>query len=137
MGTSTNKVTNIFETGESMFIEVRADLTRVEDISNASIAFSVKDKSGLDLFVSTTYDYNIKIVKRNYLKIKFEFVNCLVPGDYTLVVAVEDRINGVPEYYDYIEGAAYMKVLSKRNYHGIINIPTIIVTEDFGSGKGC
>ncbi len=135
MGTSTKKATNIFETGESVFVEIRADLTDIKDISNASIAFSVKDKSGLDLFVSTTYDYGIKISKSNYLKVKFEFVNCLVPGDYILVVAVEDRVNGVPEYYDYIEGAEYIKVLSKRNYHGLINVPTTIVTEDLGFRK--
>ncbi len=130
VGTKLKNSTSYLETGDNVVIEVRADLSQVEDIQNVSIAFSVKDKAGLDLFVSTTNDQKIKFQNRKFVKVKFEFTNYLVPGDYTLVIAVEDRASGIPEYYDYIEGAVYLKVISNRRYHGLISIPSTIVMED-------
>ena len=124
-------ISKIFSINEKVYVNVYADLSYIEDLRYVSIAFSFKSIEGIDLVVNTTYDNNIRINKRGLIKAEFEMKMNLVPGDYILVVAVEDRYNNVTEYYDYVEGAEMFKVVSDKpnsdfRYYGLVYIPATI-----------
>lgn len=118
--------TDSFETGEMMKIIFGFTIPNNVDTKYLSAAFSIKNKLGVDLIVSTTQDYINKEFneKGQYFEVSYEFLLPLNEGEYIVNLALEDRKNGVPDYYDYIEGATYFKVVSKNHLYGIF-IPEI------------
>jgi len=102
------------------------------NLEYCSVAFSIKNKVGTDLMVSTTYDHNHKLSKidRGLIEVIFEFENYLRDDEYILVVAIENRKNPQPEYYDYIEGAKYFRVISDKKIFGYF-LPPISQTINF------
>lgn len=90
------------------------------DYEMLSVAFSIKNREGLDLIVKTTYDENIVLSgeKRQGHTFRFSFQPRLANGDYYLVLAVEDRTQSITSYYEYIEGAKYFKVFRNENQYG-------------------
>jgi lipopolysaccharide transport system ATP-binding protein len=119
------KATDVIEIGERVQLRVYFHIPNDIDYSNLSVAFSIKNAMGLDLIVSTTFDTeDVRIYKKNcYAEAVFEFYNYLNIGDYILVIALEDRSQASPEYYDYIEGAKYFKVSSSKKLFGVFNVP--------------
>ncbi|WCF07874.1 ABC transporter ATP-binding protein [Paenibacillus thiaminolyticus] len=92
-----------------------------------SVAFSIKSVYGVDIIVSTTYDdRNLKFTQDmcgQYIEATFEMINYLNNGEYVLNVALEDRSEMIPQYYDYIEGAQYFKSVNNKKQYGLVNIP--------------
>lgn len=91
-----------------------------------AVAFSIKDTNGTDLFVSTTLDeaHRCPVPERGAtFEARFRWRNMLAPGDYLLVVALEDRRGPVIDYYDYIDGARYFSTVFSRVVHGRIVLP--------------
>jgi ABC-type polysaccharide/polyol phosphate transport system ATPase subunit/sporulation protein YlmC with PRC-barrel domain len=117
--------TDIIDIFEKVKIEVGFYIPEGINHTNLSVAFSIKNKMGVDLIVSTTFDtQEVRIhPEKRYAEVSFEFENYLNVGDYILVVAIEDRSQMIPEYYDYIEGAKYFKVSSDKRLFGMFNIP--------------
>ncbi|MGM1050161.1 MAG: ABC transporter ATP-binding protein [Bacillota bacterium] len=117
--------TEVFEVGEPFTIKITAYISSEVNASTLSVAFSIKNTAGQDLIVSTTYDNELKGINRKdcLIEVQFTLNNYLNQGDYVLIAALEDRTNPSPEYYDYIEGAAYFKVTSKKQLFGLINVP--------------
>lgn len=115
---------DIFEFGEWIKIRIRAYIPKDVELSSLSFAFSIKNSMGLDLIVSTTKDYGGIIFNRKDCEVlvEFDFRNILAASDYILVVAVENRSNIVPEYYDYIEGAKCFKVVNDKQLFGLLHI---------------
>ncbi|MED0681025.1 ABC transporter ATP-binding protein [Aneurinibacillus thermoaerophilus] len=129
------KITDVFETFEKIKLDIVFYIPEEIDFENLSVAFSIKNVTGIDLVVSTTFDSERIRFNRNgcYAEVSFEFENYLNVGEYILVVALEDRSQIVPEYYDYIEGAKYFKVVSNKKLFGMFNIPvnqTLIYVEE-------
>lgn len=118
--------TDTFEVGEK--IKINMGFIRPENsvIEHLSAAFSIKNKLGLDLIVSTTFDHEgLKFKESGKLfEVSFEFILSLNEEEYVLNLALEDRKNGIPDYYDYIEGASYFKVVSNKGLYGIF-VPII------------
>ncbi|KJD37388.1 hypothetical protein QD46_25125, partial [Paenibacillus polymyxa] len=109
---------------EKYFISIIFDLNVEMHMEYLSIAVSIKNKVGMDIIVFTTYETNLEFYKNDSrAEVKFEFINYLTEGDYNLAVAVENRENVSPEYYDYIEGAYYFKCFSEKQLFGIIRPP--------------
>ncbi|CAI6082027.1 ABC transporter ATP-binding protein [Cohnella sp. JJ-181] len=118
------KETTLINFGETIRVRVIYDLP--PDLKgHISVAISLKNTMGLDLVVYTTMDddqiSNKEIKSKN--EVTFEFVNYLTNGDFILVVAVEDRNSIQPSYYDYIEGATYLKSVTPSQIFGIIHPP--------------
>jgi lipopolysaccharide transport system ATP-binding protein len=122
---SKGQETDVLETGEQITISMICYLPDDMDLDTLSAAFSVKNPSGVDLLVSTTFDYDGNRFKQKgcHAKVTFQLRNCLTQGDYILVLALENRENHAPEYYDYIEGAKYFKVTSEKQLFGLFNVP--------------
>ncbi|WP_171645302.1 ABC transporter ATP-binding protein [Paenibacillus phytorum] len=116
--------TSIINLNEKVSLKVIAYIPDGIDLKSLSIAFSIKNTLGIDLIVSTTHENNIKIsINSCYIEAIFEFENYLTNGEYVINVAIENRSNAIPEYYDYIEGAKYFKSSSSKQVFGMLNIP--------------
>ena len=133
---SAGKQTSSFSVGEEVCVKIRAEIPEGADIRAVSAAVSVKNKSGLDLFVTSTHDKGIRFQKTGKTRIEVSFKNYLNVGEYTLICALENRASAPITYYDYIEGAAYFKVSSDKEYYGLAQFPSEIrIGEVRGTGE--
>ena len=99
------------------------------DYEYMSVAFSVKNKEGTDLCVKTTYDDEVFLTRKDKQRIEFETTLMLARGEYYLVVAIENRENVNPTYYEYVEGAKFFKVYSDKKIFGIYDVEAKITIE--------
>lgn len=123
---SGDKPTVSFGVGETVRVRIAADIPEGVNIADVGAAVSVKNKSGLDLFVTSTYDKDIHLTHTGENQIEVSFKNYLNAGEYTLICALENRAAAPITYYDYIEGAAYIKVTTKRELYGLAQFPSEI-----------
>lgn len=93
-----------------------------------SVAISIKNKEGTDIIVKTSFDENVKIVGQNgrRYRVEFKLKTYLAVGEYYLVVALENRTEITPMYYEYIDGALYFKVYTDKKIYGQLDIPSEI-----------
>ena len=94
-----------------------------------SVAFSIKNKEGTDLCVKTTYDNDILLEKKDNHRVVFETTLMLAKGEYYLVVAIENRENVNPTYYEYVEGARFFKIYSEKKIFGIYDVDAKIIVD--------
>lgn len=110
------QLTNVIRHGEIIRINVKFKFPQTLDRDNVSVAVSIKNTMGLDLLVFTSHDD-----KKNKLdfadnnEVVFEFTNYFTEGEFVLVVAIEDRSSIQPQYYDFIEGACFIKCITEAN----------------------
>ena len=96
------KESNYFDPYEKLKIEINFEDNVELSYDTFSVAISIKNKEGTDLCVKTTYDENIFFRKKEQHNVIFEFKTMLGKGEYYLVVALENRENMNPTYYEYI-----------------------------------
>lgn len=120
---------NHFTPYEKIKIKVYFDDDLDIEHENLSVAISIKNKEGTDLCVKTTFDEKIEIPKKKKHCIIFEFQSMLSNGEYYLVVAVENRENINPTYFEYIEGVKYFKIFSDKKIFGIFDVNGKIIVE--------
>ena len=60
--------------------------------------------------------------RSDHHKVIFELSTMLAKGEYYLVVALENRENMNPTYYEYIEGIKYFKIFSDKKIFGIYDV---------------
>ena len=107
-------------------IEVRIELCIPADIprEHLSVAFSIKDLQGSDLIVSTTHDFDGKVLPDiERFSVSFQLNNYLLTGKYLLVAALENRQHSDIHYYEYVEGAHYFSSLSDARLFGQFQPP--------------
>lgn len=119
-----NENTDVIYWGEEIKVNLLAEII-AEDINpkNIGFAFSFRNKHGLDLIVSTTYDEGYRfnsIQKGNKILVSFYLKNILSPGNYSLVLSAEDREGANPQYYDFIENAIVFKVLGEKRFFSLV-----------------
>ena len=115
-----------FEIGEEVELFLKIDIPKDADLENLAVSVGLKDKNGLDLFVISTFDKGICFKKCGLTEISVKFFNWFNKGTYTVTAALESRKTLPISYYDYIEGAAYLKVSSKAELFGFVQIPSEI-----------
>lgn len=89
------------------------------DAADLSLAFSIKNNEGLDYIVRTTHDEGLDLSQKPRGRVSFRLRTLLNGGEYYLVVAAENRKNAVINYYEYIEGARYFKVVNTGDIFGL------------------
>ena len=127
------KACNDFFVNDKVSAQIEIDVPESVDLSGAAVSVGIKDKNGLDIFVTSTYDKGIKIESYGKLKLLVSFMNYLNQGTYTLTVSLENRNTAPISYYDYIEGAAYLKVGAEKELFGFVQLPSEI--EVIGAGE--
>ncbi len=119
--------TEIFNSGEDIEIEVTVDIPAGADLENTGLAISLKDKSGTDLVVFALHDYDMRFKNTGLNEVNFKFKAFLNSGEYTLTAGLEHRETLPIGYFDYVEGVAYIKILTDREYFGVLLEPADIV----------
>ncbi len=118
--------TDVFSNGEEMRVVMEVDIPDGEDIKNIGAAISIKDKNGLDLMVSAMHDKDVCFERCGKNTITFSFKNYLNSGEYSVIAALENRAMQPISYFDYIEGAAYIKTICDKEYFGLLRFPSDI-----------
>ncbi|GLC87890.1 teichoic acid ABC transporter ATP-binding protein [Lysinibacillus piscis] len=126
--------TDIFYWNEKISIKLMAEVI-ADDINYNSLgfAFSFRNKHGLDLIVSTTFDEGTTFESypgQKLIEVQFKLDNILTPGDYFLVLSAEDRSSANPIYYDFIENAIIFKVIGDKRFFSLVQ-PKIEQSIDF------
>ncbi len=124
-----NSECEVFETGDEIRIQVDVDIPSDASLEDTGLAISIKNKSGLDLVVSALHDYDMRFTHTGLNRVNFRLPAYLNVGEYTLTTGLEHR-NTLPiSYFDYIEGSAYIKIMTDREYFGVLKVPSDIVIE--------
>ncbi|MDY3751883.1 hypothetical protein A5N82_08435 [Christensenella minuta] len=101
---------------------VRITFEGREDLNykNLSVAISIKNQEGTDILVCTTADIDMTFeAGASEYVVDFRVDHRLAKGEYVLVVAIEDRENASTSYYEYIEGAKYIKNYAPDTIYGL------------------
>lgn len=115
------EISTVQRTNTSQTITVNLDIQKETDINNAALSVSIKDSSGLDLTVISTYDNDVQLVCGEKNSIEISYICNLCPGRYSISIAFEDRSETPIKYYDYIESAAVIEVVSEKEYFGLFS----------------
>ena len=103
-----------------------AEVKKTGEYSNLTFAFSIRNGKNLDIIVDVVkYTGGCYLKQGDIINVQFEFENILVAGDYSLILALEDRNGLAFEYFDYIENVHIFKVVSDYNYNFGIARPKI------------
>ncbi len=119
--------TEIFECGENITIETVVDIPKEANLQNVGFAVALKNKNGLDMLVSAIHDVEKRFKKTGRNIVRVTFPMYLNVGEYTVISSLEKRETVPIQYYDYIEGAAYVKVICDKEHFGVLNVPAEIV----------
>lgn len=100
---------NLFTDHEKMIVKVRFHTHQLKSTEGLSVSFSLKNLSGSDLIVGSTWNEKLSFAQDNGAgqEVVFEVDNYLCSGDYLLVAAIENRTSAAIHYYEYLEGAQY------------------------------
>jgi len=109
-------------------IEIRMRVKALEDISsnNIGFGFSFRNKTGLDVIVSTTIEEGGRygpFKKGDECIVSFKLQNILAEGEYLLTLQVEDRTELTPTYHEFIESAMVVQVFSDRHIYSLVKPP--------------
>lgn len=112
-----------FNIGDEAELFLKLNIPKEADLENLAVSVGLKDKNGLDLFVISTFDKGIRFEKSGEVSLSVKFPNWFNKGTYTVTAALESRKTLPISYYDYIEGAAYLKVCSEEELFGFVQLP--------------
>lgn len=111
-------------------IHVVADLPETLDPVGLSIGFDIRQLSGINVLVRSTYDTSEASAVRPGRRVHVVFTpeNILAAGDYRLSLAVENRSLPTPNYYDFLDAALLFKVGPARYQWGVVipHVPTTV-----------
>jgi lipopolysaccharide transport system ATP-binding protein len=120
-----------------MFVKIRFNIEALRSIEGLSVSFSLKNLSGSDLIVGSTWNDKLKFSNDEKLQeVSFELENPLCSGEYLLVAAIENRSSATIHYYEYMEGAQYFSSSFLSNASGQFMPRISINIEKSNSGKG-
>jgi len=116
----------VFEHGDPLRIEFLVQAQQDIPSEEVGYGFSFRNLRGLDVITSTTYDEGRRfppLRAGQRVHVVFELANILSPGEYALVLCVEDRAGGQHCYYDFIENAVEFKVLAQKRMYSVVLPP--------------
>lgn len=116
-----------FSPNDTIVIGFEFEATDI-DFHVLSVAISIKNKEGSDIIVKTSFDEKVQISGQNghTYHVEFKMKTYLAVGEYYLVIALENRTEITPMYYEYIDGALFFKVFTDKKIYGKIDIPANI-----------
>ena len=109
---------DVFHDGEDIEVRIRFRLPEGADPRTTGPAFSFKDVQGSDLIVASSFEDGLALPAGDAFEVRYALRATLAPGDYYLVVALEDRSGGGIAYFDYVEGAHFFSTAWRRRVHG-------------------
>ncbi|MEG2380133.1 MAG: Wzt carbohydrate-binding domain-containing protein [Oscillospiraceae bacterium] len=111
-----------FKINDEISVFVELDVPKGINLTHAGVSVSVKNRSGLDLFVVATSDMNIKFNRTGFACINIKFLNIFNADEYAIAVGFEKRDEIPIKYYDYIEDACIFRSISDHEMFGLVHI---------------
>ena len=128
---------NLFCDHEKINVKIIFDTQTLKSVEALSVSFSLKNLSGSDLIVGSTWNEKLTFAHAKGLQeVCFQLENPLCSGDYLLVAAIENRSSASIHYYEYLEGAQYFSSSFTSNTSGQF-MPKITINfqqSDLGQG---
>ena len=128
---------NLFCDHEKMNVKIQFHTQALKSLDGLSISFSLKNLSGSDLIVGSTWNEKLTFTQaEGPQEVSFQLENPLCSGDYLLVAAIENRSSAAIHYYEYLEGAQYFSSSFTSNASGQF-MPKITINlqqSDLGQG---
>jgi hypothetical protein len=106
-----------FELREQLHIEMVIRADRDVDSSNVGVCFAFRNIKGLDIITYTTWDAGLRFGPPRAgtrTRFRFDVENLLAPGEYALVLVVEDVRGHERHYLDYVENALMFRVAASQ-----------------------
>lgn len=129
---------NLFTDYEPLTVKIRFHTQQLKSLDGLSVSFSLKNLSGSDLIVGSTWNEKLTFSNDNGAgqEVRFEVENFLCSGDYLLVAAIENRTSAAIHYYEYLEGAQYFSSSFTSNASGQFMPRISIAIENNAVSKG-
>jgi lipopolysaccharide transport system ATP-binding protein len=116
----------VFEYGDRLHIETEVRATRNVDSPNVGVGFALRNTKGLDIITFTSWEagYRVPPMKSgSTVRMRFELENILAPGEYALVLNVEDVRGSERHYFDFVENALLFRVVGSRRIFSCVLPP--------------
>lgn len=107
----------VFEHGGRLHIELELRAARDVDSPNMGVGFAFRNTKGLDIITFTSWEaeHRIPPLKAgSAIRMQFELENILAPGEYSLVLNVEDVRGSERHYFDFVENALLFRVVGNH-----------------------
>lgn len=122
-----NMVIDTFKWGEDVQVEIEAIAYQDYINKNIGVGFAFRNNKSIDITTVTSLEDKgpLKNIKKGQkIVVKTWLKNLLAPGDYSLVINIEERDEEVPRYIDFIEGALMFKVIGEGKFFSLIKQET-------------
>ena len=111
--------------GQPVQITVLTDLPEGLSPESLAVSFALKDSKGSDMVIGSSWDdptCRFSPGQRTAL-LRFHMPNWLNEGEYHLVVALEERSGTGIVYFDFVEGAAWLRTHTPQRRWGLFLPP--------------
>jgi lipopolysaccharide transport system ATP-binding protein len=125
--------TTVADVGELIIVRITARAPSTA-VNRTTVAFSLKNVEGLDLVCFSSDEHDLGLEPGEIGTFSFEFPVVLNAGTYMLAPSIEDRSSGFIRYWEYIEGAEFLKVNSSRLRYGLVVPPMNLKLEKATKG---
>jgi ABC-type polysaccharide/polyol phosphate transport system ATPase subunit len=131
----------VFELGERLWIDLEVGALEAADAKHLGVAFTFRNQRGLDIINFTSWDAGIRLdplPAGQTLRVRFELDNILAPGEYALVLVVEEVRGTDRQYMDFVENALMFRVVASRHvFSAVLPEVRFRVMGAAPSGVGC
>jgi lipopolysaccharide transport system ATP-binding protein len=117
---------SVFEHGEKLHIEVEFHVEVDIRSESLGVGIALRNIKGLDVITATTLDAGVHLPPLHAgqtLKASFDLENILGPGEYALVLNMEDRQGGTARYLDFIENSLIFQVVARQHIFSLVLPP--------------
>jgi len=126
MNAEHGKTALVFDYGDRLYLEMEVRAAQEVDSADIGVGFAFRNAKGLDIITFTTWDAGHRIGPLRAgatVRLRFEVQNILAPGEYALVLNVEDVRGSARHYFDFIENALLFRVVGSRRVFSCVLPP--------------
>ncbi len=112
----------VYEFGEKVTLQFSLDVHALPPGDMPSAAFAIRNRQGLDILSISTDRLGValdELEPGKTSRVQFKFTMRIVPGEYSLILAIAYNEAGKRVYSDYVENAHYFTIVSSRYHNGL------------------
>lgn len=113
----------IFEYGKILDVKLRAKVSVPNVLKDYGFGIAFRTPKGLDAITSTTIEAGCSmptVSAGDEISVRFSLKNILASGDYFIVANIDKREQGSPQYFDFVENALQIKVISGIHVYSVV-----------------
>ncbi len=117
MDNGTPGASSAFAMGDRLRIEIEIGADYDVDVPGLGVCFAFRNTKGLDIITFTTWEAGLRLEAPRAgtaMRLCFEVENILAPGEYALVLVVEDVRGLERRYLDFVENAMMFRVTANH-----------------------